>query len=152
MTDDPLAFRLFNEIAIIEHLSRNAFAAVLPPGMTPAQFTVLNHFVRLGHKSRAPAQLARAMQVTRATMTSTLARMVKAGLVTMEGDPKDGRGKLVALTAEGRSMRERCLAATATLLPVVGEILTGVELEAILPLLAKLRQRLDSLRDPSPEG
>jgi DNA-binding MarR family transcriptional regulator len=147
MTDDPLAFQLFNEIAIIEHLSRNAFAAVLPPGMTPAQFTVLNHFVRLGHASRAPAQLARAMQVTRATMTSTLARMVKAGLVTMDDDPADGRGKLVALTAEGRAMRERCLAATAALLPLVGDALTEAEQQTVLPLLAKLRERLDTLRD-----
>lgn len=147
MTEDPLAFRLFNEIAIIEHLSRNAFAAVLPPGMTPAQFAVLNHFVRLGHANRAPAQLARAMQVTRATMTSTLARMVKAGLVTMEDDPVDGRGKLIALTPEGRAMRERCLDASAVLLPVVSNVLTEAEQQSVLPILAKLREGLDKQRD-----
>ena len=39
-------FRFFNEIGIIEQLSRNAFERVMPGGMKLSQFTVLNHFVR----------------------------------------------------------------------------------------------------------
>jgi hypothetical protein len=46
MSEDPLAFRVFNEIGIIEQLSRNLFERVLPDGLTLPQFTVLNHFVR----------------------------------------------------------------------------------------------------------
>ena len=75
------AFELFNEIGIINQLATTMFERVLPKGMTQAQFTVLNHFVRLGHQERSPAQLAFAFQVTRPTMTSTLSRMERAGLI-----------------------------------------------------------------------
>src|SRR3712207_5255456 len=54
---DPLAFRVFNEIGIIEQLSRTMFERVMPDGLTVPQFSVLNHFVRLGGE-RSPAQLA----------------------------------------------------------------------------------------------
>ena len=77
--------------------------------MTIAQFTVLNHFERLGLTEKSPADLASAFQITRPTMTSTLARMEKSGLVKIKPDPGDGRAKLVSVTAKGRKMRGRCL-------------------------------------------
>ena len=96
------AFELFNEIGIINQLSTTMFERVLPKGMTQAQFTVLNHFVRLGHQERSPAQLAFAFQVTRPTMTSTLTRMERAGLIAIRRarkarlaygkGPRDARG------------------------------------------------------------
>lgn len=92
---DPTGFEFFNEIGIIDQLAGTMFERALPTGMTRAQFTVLNHFVRLGHKERSPAQLASAFQVTRPTMTSTLARMARDGLVAIRDDPTDGRAKLV---------------------------------------------------------
>lgn len=148
MNEDPPGFRIFNEIGIIDQLAGTMFERSLPRGMTRAQFGVLNHFVRLGHEGRSPAQLASALQVTRATMTSTLARLAKAGLVTIDPDPADGRGKLVSLTAAGREMRAAGLAAVAPLLPMVDTILTTDEQAALLPLLVKTRQALDKLRDP----
>lgn len=74
----------------------------LPRGMTKAQFTVLNHFVRLEISEKLPADLARAFQVSRPTITSTLARMEGAGLVAIRTEPRDGRAKLVSITATGR--------------------------------------------------
>ena len=41
-------FRLFNEIGIIGQLSRTLLEARLPPGFVMAQFSVLNHLVRVG--------------------------------------------------------------------------------------------------------
>ncbi len=146
-TKDPLAFQVFNEIGIINQLTSAAFAAVLPKGMTIAQFTVLNHFARLGHEQRSPAQLASAFQITRPTMTSTLARMEKAGLVAIRPDPEDGRGKLVSVTAAGEKMRDICLQRLAGPLAEADAVSSRETLAQLLPLLQDVRAKLDRLRD-----
>lgn len=152
MSGDPLVFRLFNEIGIINQLSTKMFERALPRGMTQAQFTVLNHFVRLGHHERSPADLASAFQVTRPTMTSTLARMERAGLVAIRADPHDGRAKLVSVTDKGRKMRETCIVAGAMFVPILNDLMSKAELEAILPPLTRLRVVLDEMRNPKEPG
>ncbi len=147
MTDDPLAFEVFNEIGIIDQLASAMFASVMPAGMTQAQFTVLNHFVRLSVVEKSPADLANAFQLTRPTMTSTLSRMERAGLVTIRPDPADGRAKLVSLTSEGRAMRENCISALLPLLPLINSVVSNAELSELLPALRKIRVKLDALRD-----
>jgi len=141
------AFELFNEIGIINQLATTMFERVLPKGMTQAQFTVLNHFVRLGHTERSPAQLAFAFQITRPTMTSTLSRMERSGLIAVRPDPQDGRGKLVSLTEKGHAMRETCLAAAAGLFPILDELITHNEFDAVMAPLTRLRKALDEMRN-----
>ena len=147
MSADPPIFQLFNEIGIINQLSTRMFERALPKGMTQAQFSVLNHFIRLGLEEKSPAELASAFQITRPTMTSTLARMQRAGLVAIKADPRDGRAKRVSLTERGRTTREACVAAGAGLVPVVGSLMTNAELAGILPVLTRLRSELDRMRD-----
>ena len=149
MSSDPIEFELFNEIGIIDQLGGNILERAMPQGMTRAQFTVLNHFVRLGHDEQSPAKLASAFQLTRPTMTSTLGRMEKSGLIEMRSDPADGRAKLVSLTPKGRQMRERCLEALAPMRPLVAGILDEREIRIALPILRKLRVALDTARDSS---
>ncbi|MBY0305162.1 MAG: MarR family transcriptional regulator [Sphingomonas sp.] len=148
--NDPLTFEFFNEIGIIDQLSGTIFERALPARMTRAQFTVLNHFVRLGHHERSPAQLANAFQVTRPTITSTLARMARDGLVTIRDDPADGRAKLVSLTDKGRSARESALGAVTPLLPLLEAVIDPQELALVLPVLRRVRIALDAARDPVP--
>ena len=147
MTKRSDLFALFNEIGIINQLSNAAFAAVLPEGMTIAQFSVLNHFVRLEPGAKAPKDLASAFQVTRATMTSTLARMERAGLVEIAPNPEDGRGKLVAITAKGRAMREECIGLLEKPMEDANKVLTSEEVAALLPLRTSVRAKLDKVRD-----
>lgn len=147
MTTDPLAFEFFNEIGIIDQLTTAMLTNALPRGMTKAQFTVLNHFVRLEITEKSPADLASAFQVRRPTITSTLARMESAGLVAIRLDPKDGRAKLVSITAEGRAMRERCVTALQAMIPDIETIVTASEMQSLLPALRKIRVGLDMLRD-----
>lgn len=152
MTADPtpspteLVFRVFNEIGIIAQLAGNAFERVMPDGMTLAQFTVLNHFVRLGGPKR-PSDLARAFQVTKATMTSTLQRMEPKGLVAIVPDDSDGRGRKVTITEAGRAMHADCIVRLA---PVIAAVLaaTGPDpfTDALAPL-ARIRETLDRMRD-----
>lgn len=145
-SDDPLLFTFFNEVGIIEQLARTAFERVMPKGMTVPQFSVLNHFVRLGGE-RTPAQLASAFQVSRATMTNTLKRLEAAGLIASTPDPDDGRSKRISLTPAGRAMRERCIASLMPLLDVFAERLDAGALKAAVPVLQGVRAELDGSRD-----
>ena len=146
---EPLAFQLFTEIGIIDQLAGHAFEQALPGAITRAQFTVLHHLVRRGGEAgQSPAQLADAIQVRRSTMTSTLGRLVRAGLVEIRPDPRDGRGKLVVLTPAGRTTRDACIASVSPLLPLAGRALDPAEMETVLGLLRRLRSILDAARDP----
>lgn len=144
---DPIAFEFFNEIGIIDQLAGTILERALPDAMTRAQFAVLNHFVRLGHDERSPAQLANAFQVTRPTMTSTLARLAREGLVAIRDDPADGRAKLVSLTDKGRAARDEAILAVGQVLPLLDQMIDPGEVAAILPILRRLRIALDSARD-----
>ena len=73
-------FQLYNEIGIIDQLASTQFERALPHGLTQAQFSLLNHCVRLGD-GETPAQLASAFQVTKGTMTSTLQKLTAKGFV-----------------------------------------------------------------------
>ena len=144
---DPPAYRVFNEIGIIDQLASHAFMQVLPGRMTIAQFSVLNHFMRLGHDFRTPAQLANAFQVSRPTMSSTLAKLERAGLVSIAPDPDDRRSKHVSITTKGRAMRDDCLARLADPLAEVEAQVPPEIFTRLLPLLTQLREILDHMRD-----
>ena len=147
-TAEPMAFQLFTEIGIIDQLAGHAFELALPGAITRAQFTVLHHLVRRGGEAgQSPAQLADAIQVRRSTMTSTLGRLTRAGLVEIRPDPHDGRGKLVVPTAAGRATRDACIASVSPLLPLAGRALDPGEMETVLGLLRRLRCVLDAARD-----
>ncbi|MBT8389027.1 MAG: MarR family transcriptional regulator [Altererythrobacter sp.] len=144
---DPLAFKVLNEIGIIDQLASHAFTQVLPRNMTIAQFSVLNHFVRLEHDFRTPAQLASAFQVSRPTMSNTLARLERAGLVQITPDPDDGRGKRVSITETGRAMRDDCIARLGDPLARMQAHVPSELIEKLDPLLTQLREILDQMRD-----
>jgi len=144
-SDEARLFTLFNEIGIIHQLSSTAFERVLPHGLTQAQFTVLNHCVRLGD-NKTPAQLASAFQVTRGTLTSTLQRLETKGFVEIVPDAKDGRSKRVLLTPSGREAATACIAAAAPILTRARSALSRSEVEGLLPVLTKLRVWLDENR------
>ncbi len=144
-TRDPLAFRLFTEIGIIEQLARNRLERGLPDGLKLSQFTVLNHLVRLGGEW-SPARLAGAFQVTKGAMTNTLQRLEKRGLVQVLADPRDGRAKLVSLTGAGRDMRLRCVESVGPLLADLSRRIPDKDIASALPVLEKVRRYLDAHR------
>ncbi len=145
--DDPPVFRFFTEIGIIEQLARNAFERVMPGGLTLSQFTVLNHFARRGD-AQTPLSLARAMQVSKGTMTNTLQKLEAKELIAIAPDPADGRGKQVSLTGAGLALPQAAIAALApdleSLLGAFGER----RFARATPFLAAVREYLDRARDP----
>ncbi|QCI62925.1 MarR family winged helix-turn-helix transcriptional regulator [Phreatobacter stygius] len=145
-TATDLAFRVFNEIGIISQLSTTAFERAMPDGMTLAQFTVLNHFVRLGGRRR-PSDLARAFQLTKATMSSTLQRLEAKALVVIAADASDGRGRLVEITGAGRAMHADCIQRLGPMLVALVAAIGEAPFAAAIDPLVRLRQELDGMRD-----
>lgn len=139
-------FALFNEIGIINQLASTLFESQLDDGVTLAQFSVLNHLVRV-EDGRTPLQLASAFQVPKTSMTHSVAQLQRRGLVRTEANPEDGRSKRVWLTPQGRRFREDAIAALAPdfqrLAPQLPEDLVA----EVLPHLAKIRKVLDRDRD-----
>ena len=143
--DDNALFRLLNEIGIIDQLVTARFNSALPHRLTPAQFGVLNHFVRLGGV-RSPAALADAFQVTRATITSTLQKLDAKGFIDISPDPIDGRAKCVSITETGRAARADALRDADPMFRDIAEAITPDDIAALLPMLEKLRIWLDTNR------
>lgn len=142
---EQLLFRLLTEIGIINQLAETAFERVLPHGLTRAQFTVLNHSVRMGD-NRTPAQLAAILQVTRGTMTSTLARLEEKGFIRLEPDAVDGRSKRVLLTHTGRAAREESMRAAFPFLERATGAIPRDLVERMLPQIELVRAWLDQNR------
>ncbi len=144
-THEQLLFRLLNEIGIVNQLAAAAFERLLPHGLTRAQFTVLNHCVRLGD-NKTPAQLAARFQVTRGTMTSTLARLEEKGFIRIEPDAVDGRSKRVLLTRKGRAAREDAIRVALPLLSQATDAIPREMVERLLPQIETIRAWFDQNR------
>jgi len=143
--DDPIEFQVLNEIGIIDQLAQSSAGRLLAPELNMSQFVVLNHFVRLGGE-QSLVQLASAIQVTKGAMTNTVTRLQAKGWVEVKPDPNDGRGKLVFLTAAGRSARNRAVAKLAGGLAGLDSVAGRSEFNATLKSLRKLRVWFDSKR------
>lgn len=144
-------FEVFNEIAIIEQLSRTLLEARLPEGLIAPHFTVLNHLIRAGN-GRALGDIARAFQVPKTSMTHTVKVLVSHGLVEVRPNPEDGRSKLVWLTEKGRALRNQAI---ADLAPDFERLAQGFDLNRLLealPVLRDLRIYLDEDRNGSDRG
>lgn len=150
MSEDTVAdyFRLFNEIGIIQQLSRTIFEARLPTGFVLAQFSVLNHLVRVGD-GRTPLAIARAFQVPKTSMTHSLAVLERAQLIEIRKNPKDGRSKLVHITDAGRKFRQDAIASLAPDLKRIAAAVPPQQVARLLPELEALRKFLDRDREES---
>ncbi|MBD3663941.1 MarR family transcriptional regulator [Sulfitobacter sp. TSTF-M16] len=142
-----LLFEVFNEIGIIEQLSRDLLEAQLPEGLIAPHFSVLNHLIRRGDGA-LPINMARAFQVPKTSMTHTLKGLEKGGYVVLKPNPEDGRSKQVWLTDKGRMLRDSTIAALAPELSRLTREFESEKLMDIKPVLTELRIFLDAARDP----
>jgi DNA-binding MarR family transcriptional regulator len=144
-------FSFFNEINILAQLSSAMLARILPDGVHPSHFAIINHLVRLGD-GRTPVRIASALQVTKATMSHSLDVLEARGFVRLAASPTDMRSKLVWLTDDGRAFREAAIDATTA---AFGRLFGPDDIEAMqaaLPVLRAIRKTLDDerSREPSP--
>ena len=142
----PLYFQLFNEIGIIEQLSRAQLEAELPNGFLVSHFSVLNHLIRV-RDGGTPLELANAFQVPKTTMTHTLSGLEKADLIVMKANPSDGRSKQVWITESGRNFRDQAIQKLGENMGEFARQFPAEFVEDMVPRLAEIRQFLDAARD-----
>ena len=148
-SDRVQIFGVFNEIGIIEQLSRTLLEDKLPDGLIGPHFGVLNHLIRVRDGS-TPVELARAFQVPKTSMTHTVGGLARHGLVDIRPNPNDRRSKCVWLTDAGRALRDQAI---SDLEPEFADLAQGVDLAkliAIQPVLTELRIFLDNQRNAEP--
>lgn len=143
---DPIAFRVMNEIGIIDQLGSNIFERAMPDGLTLPQFIVLNRFVRLGIDS-TPVEIAQALQLTKATISSTLKRLEVKGFVNSTPNTGDGRSKKINITESGHFARNEAIKLIADDLIEIENALGASDMESVLVFLVKLRSFLDKRRN-----
>lgn len=142
---DSAFSQLFLEIGIIDQLVTARFERVLPHGLTSAQFRILSHFSRRGGK-QTPAELASAFQVTRATMSSTLQKLIRKGFVKVEPDQQDGRSKRISISPSGLSARNDALEAAAIRFADISDAMATDDAAILTEKLRPLRIWLDENR------
>ena len=139
-------FQLFNEIGILSQLSRAMLEARLGQGMLLPHFSVLNHLSRVGD-GITPLKLSSAFQVPKASMTHTLAGLVKAGYIEMRENEKDKRSKCIYITKAGRAFRDLAIQSLAPDFKELAKEFSVDDVETMLPALEQLRKILDRSRD-----
>ena len=83
-------------------------AALKAAGLPPlAWYDVLLELSREPAGKLRPLELERRTLLAQYNASRLIDRMERAGLVAREAHPEDGRGQLVAITAEGRALQKR---------------------------------------------
>jgi DNA-binding MarR family transcriptional regulator len=139
-------FTLFNEIGIIEQISRTFLEARLPDGLLVSHFGVVSHLIRVAD-GQTPLVLANAFQVPKTTMTHTLAGLEEHGLVEMRPNPDDKRSKRVWLTPQGRAFRNETIQRMVPLFKELSQDIPPEKIAALMPVLQEVRASIDALRD-----
>ncbi|CAK7255222.1 MULTISPECIES: MarR family winged helix-turn-helix transcriptional regulator [unclassified Shinella] len=83
-------------------LARRFDDALRPCGLTNGQFSLLMALNRPEPPPMGPVAAVLAMD--RTTLTAALKPLERRGLVAVEADPRDRRGRLLRLTGEGRRL------------------------------------------------
>jgi DNA-binding MarR family transcriptional regulator len=123
---------------LARHLDRARAAAFTEHGLETWEFDVLAALRRAGSPYElSPGQLVTQTLVTSGTMTNRVDRLTGRGLVERLPDPRDRRGVIVRLTAEGlRTVDD----AFARLLQRERDLLAGLAVEERGQLAALLRR------------
>lgn len=101
---DDLAL-LIDAIAVLGHELRNTPTSPFGEDLTRAQMNLL---FALSRTDRATVrQLAVALGVTSAAVSQTLAPLERAGLVSGDTDPADGRSRILRLADAARAQVDR---------------------------------------------
>jgi DNA-binding MarR family transcriptional regulator len=108
-------------------------------GLQPGEFDVLATLRRSGDPYMlSPTRLYEAAMISSGGMTNRIDRLERAGLIERRPDPKDRRGKLIALTAAGRRVVDETLTRHVANEKRLLSVLSTAEQEKLNALLKKL--------------
>lgn len=110
---DPAPMGVIGRISRIAALVQRELEPVFAEhDLTGADFDVLATLRRSGAPYRlTPGELSRSTMVTSGGMTKRLDRLESTGMIRREPDPRDRRGKLIALTPRGRDLVDHAVEA-----------------------------------------
>ncbi len=109
-------------------------------GMPPRQARVLDALDRMGAASQV--DLARAFDITPASMSTMTARLIAAGFIARETDPEEARSNVLQLTAHGRSLLSEIHAAWHDVDRIIEETVGSENAAALAALTRALRDGL----------
>ncbi len=113
-------------------------------GLDAAAFDVLATLRRSGAPyTLSPSELTASTMVTSAAIAQRLNRLEERGLVSRTKNSSDGRGKKVALTADGLALVERALPDHLATEESILAGLSSEERKALAGLLARIEVTLD---------
>jgi DNA-binding MarR family transcriptional regulator len=90
-----------------------------------------------------PSELAAYHGVDNSTITPRLHRLERAGLISREPDPRDGRAALVRITPAGQRLRKRLHLARRTMLQELTQDWAPSEQTSVASAVSKLAERLE---------
>ena len=134
-------YALFTRIAAIDQFGRAMVERTLPPAVTLAQLAVLEE-LRRADATMTPVGLARSLGVTKQTMTTTLARLARANLISIARDPADRRMKRISLTPRGAQVQQSCLQRLGPEIAMTADQLPAGLIERLAPSLKELHHAL----------
>lgn len=144
---EVLGFRILTWIGIIEQLARTkANRSMNEIDLPWPQFQLLNHFSHRPKEGKTVTGIARAMQQLQPATTKTMKAMVKAGLLTVEPDKKDGRIKHHFLTEKGIERHREAVSRLAPQIQKLFDDWTPEQMKSLYDELDRLKVWLDDNR------
>jgi DNA-binding MarR family transcriptional regulator len=136
----PQPYRLEEQIGFILRQASQRhvliFGSMMPAGLTPTQFSVINMLDRL--ETCSQNQLGRFVAMDAATVKGVIDRLSAKGLMQIAPDPDDARQLLVSLTDDGRRLAADCVEAARRITGKTLAPLTAAEQKTLLALLKKI--------------
>ena len=107
-----------------------------PLGLSPGQFPLL--LVLWAHDGLTQRQLVDAIDVEQATISNTLARMERDGLIVRRPHAEDGRAQAIFLTARAKMLEAPATAAATAQNELALSLLSGEERLAFNAMMLKV--------------
>ena len=138
MTTGPFTLHhLLHSADLVEDALRQRLACI---DRHPRQARIIDALARMEPASQVT--LARAFDITPASMSTMTARLIEAGFVTREVDPHEARSNLLRLTPRGRGLLSEIHAAWRDVDALIAERIGAVEAETLSRLTRALRDGL----------
>lgn len=134
-------------IPLARVLEREIAEALIPLNLAPAQFAIVDLLVLIG--DMRPAAMARALDVETSTMTMSLKRAERDGLISRMPDPADARSILISASPAGR---DRVPAARLAIREVEDRLTRGLSLDQKACLKAAMLEILGRRQTFAPDG
>jgi len=129
---------------LLARLLAQALASEIAPlGLAPAQFTVLVELWR--EPGLTQRQLVERLDIEQGTMTATLARMERDGLILRRPHKDDGRARSIRLTAKAESALPKAIEAAMAVNSLALAPLSAGERRVLLTLMQRV---IDGFRQP----